>query len=203
MSYVIVGLGNPGEEYKNSRHNSGRIVLEYFRKKYDFSEWEGSKKNHGLVSDGKIGNLPAGKAGAKVILLEPETFMNKSGLSVKSLVTSKKGAEKLVVIYDDLDLPNGTFKISFNKGTGGHKGLESIAKAIKTKEFIRVRIGISQETPTGKLRKPKGEQKILDYLMSDFGKKDLEILKKIKPKIAKALEMIILEGRVKAMNQFN
>ncbi len=196
MSYVIVGLGNPGEEYEKSRHNLGRIILEYFRKKYGFSEWEGNKKNRGLVSDGKIGK-------EKVALLEPETFMNKSGLSVKSLITSKKKAEKLIVIYDDLDLPIGEIKISFNKGTGGHKGLESIAKSIKTKEFIRVRVGISQTTPTGKLKKPKGEQKILDYLMGDFNKKDLEILKKLKPKIAQVLETIILDGRQKAMNLFN
>jgi len=196
MSYIIVGLGNPGEEYGNSRHNLGRIVLEYFRKKYNLSEWEGSKKNRGLVSDGKIGKI-------KITLLEPETFMNKSGLSVRSLVTSKKGAEKLIVIYDDLDLSIGEIKISFNKGTGGHRGLESIAKSIKTKEFVRVRVGISQATPTGKLKKPNGEQKILDYLMSDFSKKDLEILKKLKPKIAQVLETIILEGRQKAMNLFN
>ncbi|MCK4386745.1 MAG: aminoacyl-tRNA hydrolase [Candidatus Pacebacteria bacterium] len=196
MSYVIVGLGNPGEEYAQTRHNTGRIVLDYFRKKYDFSEWEENKKLRALASEGKIGKT-------KTILLEPETFMNKSGLSVKPLITSKKKAEKLAVIYDDLDLPLGTFKISFNKGTGGHKGLESVAKNIKTKEFIRVRVGISQATPKGKLKKPRGEQKILDYLMADFSKKDLEFLKKIKPKIAQALKVIILEGRQRAMNMFN
>jgi len=196
MSYLIVGLGNPGEEYKKSRHNLGRIVLEFFRKKYDFSEWEGNKKKQGLVSDGKIGEI-------KTILLEPETFMNKSGLSVKSFITNKKKAERLIVIYDDLDLPTGVLKISFNKGTGGHKGLESIVKSIKTKEFVRVRVGVTQTTPKGKLKKPREEQKILDYLMADFGKKDLEILKKLKPKIAQALETIILDGRQKAMNLFN
>ena len=148
------------------------------------------------MSDGKIGKT-------KVSLLKPETFMNKSGLSVKSFITNKKKAEKLVVIYDDLDLPIGILKISFNKGTGGHKGLESIVKNIKTKEFIRIRVGISQATPKGKLKKPQGEQKILDYLMADFSKKDLEILKKLKPKITQALEMIILDGRQKAMNLFN
>lgn len=194
--YVIVGLGNPGEKYKETRHNTGRIILDYFRKKYDFSEWEKNKKNQGIVSDGKIGKT-------KVSLLKPETFMNKSGLSVKSFITNKKKAEKLVVIYDDLDLPIGILKISFNKGTGGHKGLESIVKNIKTKEFIRIRVGISQATPKGKLKKPQGEQKILDYLMADFSKKDLEILKKLKPKITQALEMIILDGRQKAMNLFN
>ena len=203
MSYIIVGLGNPGKEYQGTRHNLGRIILASFQKKYDFPEWELSKKNKGLISEGKVGK-------SKVILLEPETFMNKSGSSVVTLVTSKKKAEELVVVYDDLDLPIGTIKISFNKGTGGHKGLESIAKSIKTKEFIRIRVGISQVIPTGKpfsstgkLRKPKGEEKILDYLMGDFNKKDLEILKKIKPKITQALETIILDGRQKAMNLFN
>ena len=196
MNYVIVGLGNPGEEYENTRHNLGRIILEYFRKKYDCTEWQINKKSKGLISEGEIEK-------SKIILLEPETFMNKSGVSAKFFITSKKNAEKLVVIYDDLDLPMGTFKISFNKGTGGHKGLDSIAKNIKTKEFIRVRVGISQVTPAGKLRKLKGDQRILDYLMSDFGKKDLENLKKIKPKILKALETIIVGGRMKAMNEFN
>lgn len=196
MTYIIVGLGNPGEEYKATRHNLGRIILDSFRKKYGFSEWELNKKNRGLLSEGKIGK-------SKAVLLEPETFMNKSGLSVKSLVTSKKKAEKLVVIYDDLDLPMGGLKISFNRGTGGHRGLESILKNIKTKEFIRVRVGISQTTPSGKLKKPRGEQKTLDYLMSDFNKKDLEVLKKLKPKIIKSLETIVSEGRQKAMNLFN
>ena len=170
--------------------------MEYFRKKYDFSEWAENKKLKALESDGEIGK-------SKAKLLEPESFMNKSGASVKLLITNKKKAEQLVVIYDDLDLPIGAFKISFNKGTGGHKGLESIVKNIKTKEFIRVRVGISQATSKGKLKKPQGEQKILDYLMADFSKKDLEILKKLKPKIAQVLETIILDGRAKAMNFFN
>ncbi|MFH1402591.1 MAG: aminoacyl-tRNA hydrolase [Patescibacteria group bacterium] len=194
--YIIIGLGNPGEKYEKTRHNTGRIILDYFRKKNDFDEWVENKKLKALVSEREI-------SGTTVKLLEPETFMNKSGASVKTLITNKKKAEQLVVIYDDLDLPIGTSKISFNKGTGGHRGLESIAKSIKTKEFVRIRVGISQTTPTGKLKKPQGEQKILDYLMADFNKKDLEILKKLKPKIAQALEMIISDGCAKAMNLFN
>lgn len=197
MSYIIVGLGNPGEEYKNTRHNLGRIILEYFCRKYDFSDWDISSKKTVLYSKGKIGkNL--------VELIEPQNFMNNSGKAVLgAMVNQKVKPENVVIIYDDLDLPIGTVKISFNKGTGGHKGLESIVKSIKTKEFIRIRVGISQTTPVGKLRKPKGEDKILDYLMGNFNKKDLEILKKLKPQIAQALETIILEGRAKAMNLFN
>ena len=196
MSFVIVGLGNPGEEYKNTRHNLGRVVLESFREKNNFSEWVNNKKRMGLLSEGKID-------GVKVILLEPETFMNKSGLSVKSLIANQQQAEKLIVICDDLDLPVGTFKLSFNRGTGGHKGVESIVRSIKTKGFIRVRVGISQITAGGKLKKPQGAEKVLDYLMAEWGKTDQEILKKIKPKLLQSLETLILSGRETAMNLFN
>ncbi|MCK5285843.1 MAG: aminoacyl-tRNA hydrolase [Candidatus Pacebacteria bacterium] len=194
--YLIVGLGNPGEEYEKTRHNIGRIILDYYAKKNKFEEWLVDGKLKAITADGVLD-------GNKVKLIEPETFMNKSGLSVKSLITSKKKAETLVVVYDDLDLALGEFKISWSKGTGGHKGLESIVKTIKTKEFIRLRIGITPVTPTGKLKKVRGDQKVLDFLMKDFNKKDLEILKKAQPKIAKALDSIITEGRVKAMNEYN
>ncbi|MBU1046834.1 aminoacyl-tRNA hydrolase [Patescibacteria group bacterium] len=194
--FIIVGLGNPGEEYENTRHNMGRIVLDYYAKKNKFEEWLEDGKLKALTADGKNGK-------SKVKLIKPETFMNKSGLSVKPLVTNKKEAEKLIVVYDDLDLGLGEIKISWNRGTGGHKGLESIAKTIKTKEFIRLRVGITPITATGKLKKLRGDQKVLDFLMKDFSKKDLEVLKKAQPKIAKALDSIILEGRVKAMNQYN
>ena len=142
MSYIIVGLGNPGEEYKNTRHNTGRIILEQIRKKNDCNEWEKDKKTNSLVSKGSIGK-------EKVLLVEPEGFMNKSGSSLKTLITSVKKANSLIVIYDDLDLPIGTMKISFNKSSGGHRGVESIIKAIKTQEFIRFRIGISPATASG------------------------------------------------------
>lgn len=194
--YIIVGLGNPGDEYVNTRHNMGRIILEHFAKKNDFYEWKDNMKLKALVSKGEVGK-------SKVTLVEPETFMNKSGLSIKPLIINKKKAEKLVVIYDDIDLPFGTFKISFNKGTGGHKGLESIIKQIKTKEFIRIRVGICPITPVGKLKKPKTEKKVLDLIMKDFTKNELNTIKKLSKKINEALEIIIKEGRVLAMNKFN
>ena len=96
--------------------------------------------------------------------------MNKSGLAVKPIITSKKKAEALIVIHDDLDLPIGKFKISFNKSSGGHRGVESIIKAIKTEAFTRVRIGISPATPSGKLKKPKGEKDVGDFILGEFKK---------------------------------
>ena len=194
--YIIVGLGNPGEEYEKTRHNVGRLVLDYYAKKNKFQEWLIDTKLKALTCDGKIGK-------SKVKLIQPETFMNKSGLSVKTIITSKKKAEKLVVVYDDLDLGLGEIKISYNKGTGGHKGLESIIKQIKTKEFIRVRVGISHTNTRGIVKKPKGDEKILNFLIKDFSKKDFEIFKKSRLNITKALDSIVLTGRLNAMNKFN
>ncbi len=197
--YIIVGLGNPGKEYKLTRHNVGRIMLEYFANANadSFCEWENSSKAKALYSNGKIGK-------SKVELIMPETFMNNSGKSVLYAKNKHKiKSEKIIVIYDDLDMGIGSFKISFNKGSGGHKGLESIIKSIKTKEFLRIRVGISPITSSGKLKKPKGEEKVLNLIMKDFRKPDLDKLKKVSKKVNEALEVIIKEGRVKAMNKFN
>jgi len=196
MSYIIVGLGNPGEEYESTRHNIGRIVLEYFRIKNNFSGWEEKKKVKAFYSEGKIGK-------SKVLLMEPNNFMNNSGKSLLPVVTSTKKAEKLVVIYDDIDLPLGTLKISFNRGSGGHRGVESIIKSVKTKAFIRLRVGVTPTTSSGKIKKPKGEQKVLDFLMGEFKPKERDVLKKISEKVAEALEVIVLEGKEKAMGKFN
>ncbi len=195
MNY-IVAIGNPGEEYKNTRHNVGRIVLEEFVKKNDFPDWVLDNKLKALSSQSKIGK-------EKAHLIEPETFMNKSGLSLQPIITSKKKAEELIVIHDDLDLPLGKFKISFNKSSGGHRGVESIIKAIKTEAFTRVRIGISPSTPSGKLKKPKGEKEVADFILGEFKKSEMEILKKVSKKVTDALEMLIIEGREKAMGEFN
>ena len=169
--HYIVALGNPGEEYKNTRHNVGRVILEEFFKKNYFSEWTIDKKLKAMSSEGKIGK-------EKVLLIEPETFMNKSGLSVQSIITNKKKAEGLIVIHDDLDLPIGKFKISFNKSSGGHRGVESIIKIIKTEAFVRVRIGISPTTSSGKLKKPKGEKEVGDFILGKFKKRKKKKIKK-------------------------
>jgi len=200
MSYILIGLGNPGEEYQETRHNTGRIILDAFLKKavkdYGFSELAGDKKTLSLKSAGKIGK-------EAVLCLEPETMMNNSGKSVKDLVTSPKKAENLVVIYDDLDLPIGTFKISFNRGSGGHRGVESIIKHIKTKAFVRFRIGTCPETPGGKLKKPQGEDKVIDFILGKFKPAELDELKKVAKKTTDALVCLVEEGRDIAMNRFN
>lgn len=197
MKYTIVGLGNPGEEYIGTRHNVGRTVLDYFRKKYTFSDWENNKKLKALVSEGGLGSKK------DVLLLLPETFMNKSGSSIKPLITSAKRAKQLVVVHDDLDLPLGKIKITFGRGSGGHRGVESVMRALRTKDFLRVRVGIAPTTPTGKMRKPKGEKKVTDFIMGCFKKQEQNKFAKVKKKISDALEMIIEEGSAPAMGEFN
>ena len=195
MSYIIVGLGNPGEEYKDTRHNTGRIVLELATKNFNFPEFHLDKKNIALASDGKIGK-------EKVKILEPETFMNKSGGSVKNLITSEKKAKELVVIHDDLDLPIGSMRISFNRGAGGHRGVESIIRSIKTEKFIRIKIGISPKTPSGKTKKPKGE-KVGDFILGKFKPEEISELKKVSKKVGEALASMVDEDVFKAMTEFN
>lgn len=196
MQYLIVGLGNPGEEYAGTRHNAGRMVLEEFRKKNAFPEWTVDKILKARVSKGLFGK-------DKVILLEPDNFMNVSGKSVAPLIKNMKEAERTIVIYDDLDLPFGSMKISFNRSSGGHRGVESIIKALKTREFVRLRIGICPTTPGGKLKKPKGEQAILDFIVGPFKKPELEIMKKVSKKGAEALALLLAEGREKATGEVN
>lgn len=199
MNFVIVGLGNPGGEYAATRHNAGRMAVEYLTDKSsagDFDEWKADKKLLALKTNGLIGKK-------KVVCVLPDNYMNNSGKSVGPLIKSKKAAESLVVIHDDLDLPFGKIKMSFGKSSGGHKGVESIIKNIKTKDFVRIRIGISGETAKGKLKKPVGEEKVLKAIIGKFKPDELLALKKLNKKIAEAIEILVTEGRERAMSQLN
>lgn len=196
MQYLIVGLGNPGEEYADTRHNAGRMVVEAFRKKNDFPEWTTDKSLKALVSKGSWGK-------DKVVLLMPDNFMNVSGKSVAPLVKNAKDAERTLVVYDDLDLPVGGMKMSFNRSSGGHKGVESIIKALKTKAFARLRVGICPTTPTGKPRKPKGEEAFLDFIVGPFKKAELDEIKKATKRGAEAIGFFLEDGREIATGKVN
>ncbi len=181
---IVVGLGNPGEEYENTRHNAGRIVMNHVEKK--------------LADENE--NLPAGR---RVKFLTPDTFMNHSGMAVAKFVKAKKDLKDLIVIYDDVDLPIGMMRISFDRSSGGHNGVGSIIKSLKSQEFVRIRIGISPATPSGKIRKPKGEEAMLKFLLGEFKKSELDELKKISKKVTEAVEMIFTESKEKAMSLYN
>ena len=201
MAYIIVGLGNPGSEYEKTRHNTGRMFVEWFGGTHDL-EWKVDKKLSAHVAKVKVGT---GTKSSVLTLVLPDTFMNNSGVAVSYTQNekSKIKSENIIVIYDDIDLPLGSLKISFNRSSGGHNGLESIIKKIKTREFVRIRIGISPTTPSGKIRKPKGEEAILKFLLGKFKDDELKELKKISKKVAEIIEMIAIEGKDKAMSVYN
>jgi PTH1 family peptidyl-tRNA hydrolase len=134
--YIVVGLGNPGEEYSRTRHNTGRMATE----------------------------LLAQESLKDVKVITPDTFMNVTGAFVKKYVKDELEAEKLIVIYDDLDLPLGSMRISYNRGSGGHNGVESIINALGTEKFIRIRIGVSPVTEEGEMRKILGEDKVEKHI---------------------------------------
>lgn len=192
MNHIVIGLGNPGEEYKNSRHNTGRRAILKLAKDLNLTDFTFDKKSKALISKDK-----------EMTLILPETFMNKSGFSAGYFIKAKKAAANLIVAYDDIDLPLGVVKISWNKGSGGHKGLESIIKKVMTKEFIRVRIGISPKTLSGKIKKPEGERKVLNFILDSFKPAEELMLKKSLKTASIAIQTIITKGKERAMNMFN
>ncbi len=193
MAYVVIGLGNPGSEYEKTRHNAGRMAVELLAKKEGFEEFALKKVAKAFVASGVIGE-------EKTQLVLPEVFMNHSGKVVPSFVKSVKAAQKLLVIRDDLDLPLGVIKMTgFGRGSGGHKGVESIMRALKTKDFVQMKIGISGATPKGKLKKVSGEEKVVKHVIGKFSPKEELLLKKTLTKAAEVAALFITDGMEKAM----
>ncbi len=215
MAYIIAGLGNPGEEYKDTRHNTGRMMLYALAKeigvdaKGDGAEFKFDKKLNALIASGEIGK---GKTAENVKLVAPETFMNKSGGSLVPLVGQATGpsakavlkkAEKLIVIYDDFNLPIGSIRISFNRSSGGHNGLESIIKSLKTEAFVRVRVGVAPAKANGLAKVPHGEKEIEKFILGKFKPAEVPELKKVTKNVIGAIETILTESREKAMSIYN
>ncbi|HET8575423.1 MAG TPA: aminoacyl-tRNA hydrolase [Candidatus Paceibacterota bacterium] len=198
MSFLFVGLGNPGDKYARTRHNAGRLALEYLQKKFeqDFSPWKKAKKPKAIFSDGVF-------ADQDVTLLLPDNFMNLSGESVKKLVREEADAARVVVVHDEIDLPLSKMQIAFGKGSGGHNGVQSIIDQIGTKDFIRIRVGVSPMNWFGNIKKPQGKEAVTRFLLSDFKKKEQEKLEEIFLDVTSALEMIVREGKEKTMNHWN
>ncbi len=196
MAYIVLGLGNPGGEYKNTRHNFGREIVETFSLKNDFSEWKENKKAKSFECKGEVG-------GVKVVSLLTSVFMNESGKTAVNYVKSVKGAEKLIVVQDDIDLPLGSIKISFGRNSGGHRGIDSIMRSLKTKDFTRIRVGISPATSKGVAKKPKGEEAVIKHVLGKLKPAEQEIFKKVKKKAVEAIEIIVQDGLEKAMGEVN
>ncbi len=184
---LIIGLGNPDKEYQNTRHNVGFMFLDYLAKKIGANDFEEDKKSNALISKSKIDKTP-------VILVKPLCYVNKSGEVVAKLAKLYKiKPVDIIVIQDDLDIEFGAFKNSFEKNSGGHKGVESIIKSLKTKKFYRLRIGIAVRS-LQKAREESDKKRdafVMDFVLAKFSPKDQEIIKKMFPEIYMRLLQII------------
>lgn len=188
---LIVGLGNPGKKYQKTRHNLGRLVVSSWQLAVGFPNFEFQKKFNTLISKEIL-------EGKKIILALPETFMNLSGKVVKFLTTNYKiPTTNLWVVHDDIDLPLSKIRISKGRGAAGHKGVQSIIDELKTKDFVRFRIGIKPTTNY------KLQTTIEKFVLQKFNKEEEKILKEIIKKAVEAIEFSLKKGLEKAMNKYN
>ncbi|MCA9361314.1 aminoacyl-tRNA hydrolase [Candidatus Kaiserbacteria bacterium] len=192
--YYIVGLGNPGEEYLHTRHNVGFKALDALLSAFSIGEPVKSSKFVGRLGEGVVD-------GEEVVLLYPDTFMNKSGSAVQKLVP-KAEINKLIVIYDDVHLPIGSVRISFGRGDGGHNGIKSIIDGLGSRDFVRVRIGVAEKSFWGGVKKPSGD-KLAKFVLAKFKKREEETLTEVLDRTVEIVKVIIDSGVENAMNQFN
>jgi PTH1 family peptidyl-tRNA hydrolase len=182
--WLIVGLGNPGSRYSRTRHNIGFQVLDEFAGRLRL-EWK-DRAEYRMCS-GSIGD-------ARIVLVEPLTFMNRSGSAVRKVADRfNVPPENIIVVHDDLDLDAGRLKIRKNGSSGGHKGVESVIQSIGSKTFIRVKIGIGRDQTI------PAEQ----YVLMKFRRDELTAIGDSVQKAADSIEAIIADGAEKAMNRFN
>lgn len=193
---LVIGLGNPGEKYKKTWHNLGFITADELQDSNEFSNWKLKTRFKAEISEGALGD-------EKTILAKPQTFMNKSGQAVKKIVSNYKlqvspkiTSPGLVVVHDDIDLPLGKIRIIKNRGSAGHKGVQSIIDELGTKNFIRVRIGVE---PKQHFQSAFAAEK---FVCQKFQEKE-EIIKKIVKNAAAAIVIAATKGIEEAMNKFN
>lgn len=187
MALIIVGLGNPGKEYEKTRHNAGRSAVELVSKNEGFDDFVFNKKANALVAKGVVGSDNA-------TLVLPETMMNLSGKAVSAFIKSPKAAKNLLVIHDDLDLPLGTLKMVFARGSGGHKGVESVMRAIKTDAFARIRIGISAVGKKNQAKKVHGDEKVIKQVIGKWKPPEEATVKKVLKKVAETVRLFATSG---------
>ncbi|MGN9133953.1 aminoacyl-tRNA hydrolase [Clostridium sp. HCP1S3_B4] len=181
---LIVGLGNPGQEYRNTRHNIGFNCVNCIAEKYNISI--NREKFKGEYGEGII-------KGEKVMILRPLTFMNLSGESVKAVMDFYKLSNKdIIVIYDDISLPIGRLRIREKGSAGGHNGIKNIILNLGNDEFSRIKVGVGQ---------PKGD--LVSHVLGKFPKEEFEILDDVLDTVVSATETIIESGTKDAMNKFN
>lgn len=185
MKYLIVGLGNPGEEYWGTRHNIGFRILNYLTQELGLSF---SAERYGAIARGRLKNK-------QLILLKPSTYMNLSGQAVRYWMSTEKiPIDQVLVLVDDLAIPFGTIRLKPKGSDAGHNGLKNIAALLGSQSYPRLRFGIGSDFP-------KGGQ--IDYVLGRFTPEEEALLPELCGRAAEAIKSFTLEGLQRAMNQFN
>jgi len=186
--YLIVGLGNPGREYVRTRHNAGFMVLDRLAEQWK-AAWRSEKKFNARLARVE-------RDGKRILLCQPETFMNASGEAVSAVMGFQKiPAGQLLVVVDDADLPFGDIRLRPDGSSGGHHGLESVEQHLGTREYARQRIGIGRDDPAAR--------RISGYVLSPFRGDERELLEKVLQKACEQVECWLAAGAAQAMNRFN
>lgn len=183
--YIIVGLGNPGKKYENTKHNIGFITLDFLADKNDIKI--NKIKHKALVGEGTV-------SGQKVLLVKPQTYMNLSGNSVREVMEYYKAdPENLIVIYDDVDIPIGRLRIRKKGSAGTHNGMKSIIYDLQEDGFPRVRIGIGKER----------KMPLAGYVLGGFEKDERKLMEDAVERAARAVECMLEKGIDIAMGEYN
>lgn len=193
--FLVVGLGNPGPEYVWTPHNAGFLAIDRIAEQEGVVV--GNRRSRAITATCRI-------AGRQVVLAKPETYMNLSGASVAALVKEFEAdpREDLLVIYDELDLVLGTFKIRERGSPAGHNGARSVTAALGSEDWLRLRIGVGLDLPPEAMA-AGGRRPGRDYLLSPMRKTELSVLDEVLDRVATATRRVIEQGPSAAMNEFN
>jgi len=203
----VVGLGNPGEKYAETRHNVGFMIIDALADDFHFPRWHRQGIFKAQISQGIFKRQ-------KIILVKPQTFMNGSGKAVGEIIKKlparsagagkwwEKEIENLIVIHDDLDLPLGKIKICRNRSSAGHKGIQSIIDRLKTKNFVRLRVGIGEQG-NQKTGNQKGQKIAENFVLKKFNKKEQEIINETIKKTTEIIGFYLEQGLEKTMTLYN
>ncbi|HEX8496426.1 MAG TPA: aminoacyl-tRNA hydrolase, partial [Actinomycetales bacterium] len=190
-TWLVVGLGNPGPAYAGNRHNVGAMVADVLAGR--LGAGFRSHRARAAVAEGRLGVLPGGAPGPRVVVAKPSSYMNESGGPVSALVQFfKPELDRLVVVHDELDIPYADLRLKIGGGEGGHNGLRSISRSLGSKDYVRVRVGVGR---------PPGRMDPADHVLRDFSgteRKDLGVLLE---EAADAVELVVTQGLLEAQQR--
>lgn len=192
--WLVVGLGNPGDRYAATRHNLGHMVLDVLAGRAGV-RFARHPRAQAVAAEGRLGVLPGGRPGPRVVLAKPSTYMNVSGGPVSGLARYYGvDPDHVVVVHDEVDIPFGAVKLKIGGGEGGHNGLRDITKALGTKDYVRVRGGVGR---------PPGRMETADHVLKNFSGAEAKELPFLLDDAADAVEIVVTEGLLAAQGRFH